>query len=298
MKAASGWIRVAAAMVFLLAGAQSEAGSATLTPQSKHNISNNFTPEFYEASGLGIAKNESKLWSVGDENDFAMYKMELNGAAVSNATAGPASGVTAIQDASFEGVTYAPPLPGISDDHYIYLVDENSSSVVPVNYNTNKYNAPIPLSGMAGYSSIVCRGSSQTVEDAFDGAEADNIGLEGITWNSHLSSFFLLKEKNPGLLIQVSADLRTIRACQTLTYNNADYSDVSYDSVRRKYWIVSDEGRSLALYDWSSASAVQQWGLGYDGGEGVAYNPATSQLFIATDNGGGQTSYLYVYKVQ
>lgn len=115
---------------------------------------------------------------------------------------------------------------------------------------------------------------------------------------AHRSRFFLLKEKNPGLLIEVSADLRTIRACQTLTYNGADYSDVSYDPVRRKFWIVSDEASSLALYDWSSASRVQGWGLGYDNGEGVAFNPATSQLFIVTDNGGGQASYLYVYKVQ
>lgn len=297
MKAASGWLRVAAAMIFLVTGVQSEAGGAILTFQSKHNISNNFTPAFYEASGLGIAKNESKLWSVGDENNFTMYKMELNGAAVSDNTAVPGTSVT-LMNASFEGVTYAPPPPGISDDHYIYLVDENSSSVVPVNYNTNEYRAPIPLSGMNGYSSVVCQGSSDTVEDAFDGAEAANTGLEGITWNSHRSRFFLLKEKNPGLLIEVSADLGTIHACQTLAYNNADYSDVSYDPIRRKYWIVSDEGKSLALYDWSSASPVQGWGLSYDNGEGVAFNPGTSQLFIATDNGGGQTSYLYVYKVQ
>lgn len=285
----------AMSMAMVLGGARVEAASLTLTGQ--HNISNNFTPAFYEASGLAIAKNESKLWSVGDENNFTMYKMELNGAAVSNATAGPAPGVTAISNASFEGVTYAPPLPGISDDHFIYLVDENSNSVVPVNYNTNKYSKPIPLSGMAGYSSIVCSGGTlQTVQQAF--SQAGNSGLEGITWNSDLSRFYLLKEKNPGLLIQVSSDLKTIQACQTLTYNNADYADVSYDSTRKKYWIVSDEGKSVALYDWSSASAVQQWNLGYDNGEGVAFNPGTSQLFIATDNGGSQASYLYVYKVQ
>lgn len=304
MKAAAERIRVAAAMGILFVGAGLEAGGVTLTGQSQHNISNNFSPAFYEASGLGMAKNESKLWSVGDENDFRMYKMELNGAAVSDATAVRASGVPAIQDPSFEGVTYAPPPPGISDDHYIYLVDENSNSVVPVNYNTNRYSAPIPLSGMAGYSSIVCQGSNQTVANAFTAGGPNNndnpteSGLEGITWNSDRSRFFLLKEKNPGLLIEVSADLRTIHACQTLTYNGADYSDVSYDPVRRRFWIVSDEGNSLALYDWSSASRVQGWGLGYSNGEGVAFNPATSQLFIVTDNGGGQASYLYVYKVQ
>lgn len=298
MKAASRRIRVAAAMGFLFVGAALEAGGVTLTPQTQHNISNNFTPEFYEASGLGVAKNQTKLWSVGDQNDFRMYKMELNGAAAGDATAVPASGVTPIQGASFEGVTYAPPPPGISDDHYIYLVDESSDSVVPVNYNTNEYRAAIPLSSMAGYSSVECVGSGQKVGYIFGQDQGKNIGLEGITWNGHRSRFFLLKEKDPGLLIEVSADLRTIHACQTLAYNNADYSDVSYDPVRRKYWIVSDEGRSLALYDWSTASRVQGWNLGYDGGEGVAFNPATSQLFIATDNGPGQTSYLYVYNVQ
>ena len=296
MKTASGWIRVAAAMGFLFAGAM-EAGSASLTFQAKKNITNNFSPPFYEASGLGIAKNESKLWSVGDENNFTMYKMELNGTAVSDNVAAPGTSVT-ILNASFEGVTYAPPPPGISDDHYIYLVDENSDSVVPVNYNTNEYLAPIPLSSMAGYYTVGCAGSTQKVGEIFDADQGDNIGLEGITWNSHLSKFFLIKEKSPGLMIQVSADLSTIQACKTLTHSNADYSDISYDPTRGKYWIVSDEGNSVALYDWSTGSAVQQWGLTYGGGEGVAFNPETSQLFIATDNGNGQTSYLYIYKVQ
>jgi hypothetical protein len=294
MKAALGRLIVAVAMFFLLAGARVEA--VTLTLQAKHNISNNFSPEFYEASGLGLAKNGTKLWSVGDENNFTMYKMELDGTAASDTTIGPASGVAAIQNASFEGVTYAPPPPGITDDHHIYLVDENSTSVVPVNYNTNEHRAPVALSSMIGYSNLVCQGGTQTVQQAF--SQSDNTGLEGITWNADLSSFFLLKEKSPGLLIRVSADLRSIQGCKTLTYNGADYSDVAYDASRKKFWIVSDEGRSVSLYDWGSASEVQRLDLPFDNGEGVAYDPATSQLFIVTDNGDLQTSYLYIYKVQ
>ena len=296
MKAARGWCKVAAAVGFLLAGAVAEADGPTLTPVAQHDISNNFNPEFHEASGLGLAKNGTKLWSVGDQDNFSMYKMELSGAAVSNATAGPASGVTSIQDASFEGVTYAPPPSGVTDDHYIYLVDEAANSIVPVNYNTNQYSAAVFLSGMAGYSSVVCQGGTQTVAAAF--TNAGNSGLEGITWNNDVSSFFVLKEKDPGLLIQVSANLGTITACQVLSYNGADYSGISYDSGRKQYWIVSDDDKSLALYDWTSAKPVKQWGLGYDSGEGVAYDPGTSQIFIVTDNGGSKDSLLYVYKVQ
>ena len=41
------------------------------------NISNNFSPAFREASGLGMAKNETKMWSISDEN-FTIYKMNLD----------------------------------------------------------------------------------------------------------------------------------------------------------------------------------------------------------------------------
>jgi hypothetical protein len=294
-------VQVAVALGILFGGVSAKAAKATdltLTLVGQHNISNNFDPEFYEASGLGLAKNGTKLWSVGDENNFAMYKMELNGDAVSDVTVGPATGVTPISNASFEGVTYGPPPPGITDDHFIYLVNETTSSVVPVNYSTNKYRAPIRLSSMANYSSTVLCGS-QTVAQAF--YNAGNSGLEGITWNPDLATFFVIKEKNPGLMIQISSDLRTILACKVLSFNvGGDYSDIAYDPSRGKYWIVSDEAQSVSLYDWTLGAPVQgsPFNLTYDGGEGVAYDPATHQLSICTDNGDGQNSYLYTYEVQ
>ncbi|MES1243528.1 MAG: SdiA-regulated domain-containing protein [Acidobacteriota bacterium] len=298
MNKARGWIQVMALGV-LLGGAPMTAAGLSLTLVAQHNISNNFSPEFYEASGLSLAKNGSKLWSVGDENDFAMYKMELNGDAVSDNTVTPATGVTPISNASFEGVTYGPPPPGITDDHFIYLVDENSNSVVPVNYNTNQYRAPRPLSGMANYSSTTVKCGTQTVAQAF--ANAGNSGLEGITWNPDLATFFVIKEKSPGLMLQISSNLQTILACKVLSFNtNGDYSDIAYDSVRKKYWIVSDEAQSVSLYDWSTGTTGQgsPFGLTYDGGEGVAYDPSSDQLYICTDNGSGQNSYLYQYDIQ
>jgi hypothetical protein len=62
------------------------AGAVSLTPVgSRVDISNNFNRQFREASGLGLAKNESKLWSVSDDN-FTMYKMNLEGSAVASFT--------------------------------------------------------------------------------------------------------------------------------------------------------------------------------------------------------------------
>ncbi len=298
MNKARGWIWMMALGV-LLGGTQVQAVNLTLTLTGQHNISNNFTPEFYEASGLSLAKNATKLWSVGDENNFAMYKMEMNGDAVSNTTVTAATGVTPISNASFEGVTYGPPPPGVTDDHFIYLVDENSTSIVPVNYSTNKYRKPVPLSGMTNYSSSTIKCGTQTVAQVF--TNVGNAGLEGITWNPDLATFFVIKEKNPGVMIQISSDLKTILACKVLSFNvGGDYSDIAYDTSRGKYWIVSDESQSVSLYDWSTGTTVQgsPFSLTYDGGEGVAYDPSTHELSICTDNGDGQTSYLYTYEVQ
>lgn len=291
-------LRMAVAIGLLLGG--TAATAITLNPVAQHNISNNFNPEFYEASGLSLAKNGTKLWSVGDENDFRMYKMELNGDAVSDDTATAGTGVTPISNPSFEGVTYGPPPPGITDDHFIYLVDESTNSIVPVNYGTAKYRKPVPLSGMTNYSSTTVKCGTETVAQALN-APSENKGLEGIVWNPDLATFFVIQEKDPGLMIQISSDLKTILACKVLSFNTGgDYSDIAYDSNRKKYWIVSDEAQSVSLYDWSTGTTVQgsPFSLTYDGGEGVAYDPSTDQLYICTDNGDNQNSYLYQYDVQ
>lgn len=286
------------ALGLLLGGTSANAADLTLTLVAQHNISNNFDPELYEASGLGLAKNGTKLWSVGDNNDFRMYKMELNSDAVSDDEVTPSS--TTISSADFEGVTYGPPPPGITDDHFIYIVDENANSIVPVNYGTGRYRKPVPLSGMANYSSTVQCGSSGTVAQNLN-SPIENKGLEGIVWNPDLATFFVIQEKDPGLMIQISSDLKTILACKVLTFNvGGDYSDIAYDSNRKKYWIVSDEAQSVSLYDWNTGTTVQgsPFSLGYDGGEGVAYDPSADQLYICTDNGDGQSSYLRKYDVQ
>src|SRR5262249_34290080 len=150
------------------------------------DISDNFNPVLQEASGLGLAKNESKLWSVSDDN-FTMYKMNLDGTEVTTFTPTPASGVSIVSQHDFEGVTYGPPPPGSTNDHYIYLANEAGNAILPVNYDSLKYHEQKSLSSMQGYSSVPCQGSSQTVAQAFASSPA-NSGLEGITWDADLNS--------------------------------------------------------------------------------------------------------------
>jgi uncharacterized protein YjiK len=286
------------ALAALLLAALAPAARAVTLSQSggSVDITNGFSYPLEEASGLGLAKQQTELWSISDDNCI-VFKMQLNGTAVSNYPSDKAYCPSSVSDTDFEGVTYAPPPPGISDDHYLYIANENGNKIVPFNYSTHIYGTQVPLSGMTGYGSVGCTGGG-TVSSVFSGSDP-NSGLEGITWNPDLASFFVIKEKDPGLIVQISSNLTQILACKVLSLPNAtDYSDISYDPTRGQFWIASDEAANVYLYNWSTNSMVKGWHLGIANMEGIAFNPANSRLYIATDNGGGSDSYLYTYNVQ
>jgi uncharacterized protein YjiK len=286
---------ITAIALMLLGGLIPSAGWAqTLSFVGSTDISTQFSPAFYEASGLGLAKNQTSLWSISDA-DLEIYKLTLSGGYDDSFVPTPINVQSTLTSHDFEGVTFAPPPPGITDDHFIYVANEATQAILPVNYSTQKYYAEKPLSGMTGYSSVGCTGGG-TVSSAFSGS-ASNSGLEGITWDG--TYFFVIKEKDPGLIIKISADLTQILGCKVLSLPNAtDYSDISYDPTRGKFWIASDEADNIYLYDWSTNSMVKGWHFSIDNMEGISFNPSNSRLYIATDNGNGSDSYLYTYNVQ
>jgi len=281
------------AATFLPAAAR----AVTLTPVgSPIDVSNNFNPELLEASGLGLAKNETKLWSVSDEN-FTMYKMNFDGSAVESFEPTPTDGASTVHSPDFEGVTFGPPPPGSTNDHYIYLANEANNSILPVNYDSQKYHPQHTLASMSGYNSVNCQGSTQTVGQAFASSSSAS-GLEGITWNADANSFFVVKEKSPGLMIQINQALTQILACKVLTFSGRDYSDVAYDPTRHLFWVVSAEAQAVYLYNWSTNAAVgAPYPLGFPNAEGIAYDPSGDRVYVATDNGQGMDSYLYTYDV-
>ena len=150
---------------------------------------------------------------------------------------------------------------------------------------------------MTGYTTVDCAGGGKVSSEL--NSSGTNSGLEGITWNGNLNSFFVIQEKDPGLIIRISADLTTILACKVLSLKDAtDYSDISYDPTRGLFWIASDEAENVYLYNWSTNSMVKGWHLGIANMEGISFNPSNSRLSIATDNGDGSDSYLYGFSVQ
>src|SRR4051812_40390981 len=73
---------------------------------SRINLSNNsFNPALQEASGLGLAKNGTKLWSISDE-EFSIYKMNLDGSYVTQFDPTRASSANPVSNTDFEGITF------------------------------------------------------------------------------------------------------------------------------------------------------------------------------------------------
>jgi uncharacterized protein YjiK len=147
----------------------------------------------------------------------------------------------------------------------------------------------------------------------FSGGGANN-GLEGITVNRDTGTIFVLKEGEPGLLIEISKDLGSILAARVLDATNGfidddvdgpeiDFSGIEYDDTRSLFWIVSDKARRLFLYAWDRNRVIQSAALGYakDGefreiekAEGVAVDPQSHRLYVVSD----KEARLYVFDIR
>ncbi|MDR4487544.1 MAG: SdiA-regulated domain-containing protein [Nitrospirales bacterium] len=161
----------------------------------------------------------------------------------------------------------------------------------------------IPLETLKGY---------QAIRPYF--LETDhNKGLEGITWDASRHSFFVIKESQPPLLIQISEELDAILEHRILTQENGfldtdipqekfDVSGMSYDQARDKLWIVSDKAKRVFVYDWETNNVLTSFPLGY--GENGTYHEIRKAEGIALDGNGrlyivsDSEASLYVYHVQ
>ena len=189
------------------------------------------------------------------------------------------------------------------------LVREEENEIIKINMKTDEKEIK-PISIMQGYD---------VVEKYFVGTNEKKKGLEGITWNSKTGTIFVMKEAVPGLLMEVSSDLKTILDHKLLNEKNGfydnnmdsdgiDFSGISYDASRNKFWIVSDKARRLYLYDWISDKVIKDVKLSFSingvdeeivKSEGVAIEPDSNRLYVVTDKDRDEktTSRLYILEI-
>lgn len=148
-----------------------------------------------------------------------------------------------------------------------------------------------------------------TVEKFFRGDP--NKGLEGITTNPANGHVYVIKEGQPRLFIELaptrnSSDSYSLKDYQIKDYrpltrdagfsvpgvddSKLDVSGITYDPGRDRFWIVSDTGHALFLYDPIKNTGVgvplnNADGLGsVQNAEGVALNATGEIVYIVTDD--------------
>jgi uncharacterized protein YjiK len=243
-----------------------------------------------EPSGLALSHGRNALWTVSDDTK-KIFKISLEGDLKKDDS-------FKIPDKGLEGVAVDP------TGEFLITVKEDGNEIIEISINREEVTERRRLADMADYDSI---------SHFFAGGGA-NKGLEGITWNTKTGTIFVMKEGSPGLLIEVSPDLKAILSHQVLTEENGfrdtevaadelDFSDVCYDESRDRFWIISDKAQRLFLYDRKENAVVQNTRLGYgrDGqykeikkAEGVAIDPEANRLYVVSD----EEARLYVFDIR
>lgn len=235
-----------------------------------------------EASGLAVASNGAELLAVDDGSGRIVFL----------SPDGPVKDQAAIETglADIEGLTLRP-------DGTILMVQEGSGSLIVAASDGSQQEA-YPLSEMAGFD---------RTDPAFSG-EGSNDGLEGVAIRATDGTIFVLKERNPRLLVAISPNLTTILSATELTAalgfqsdvagdHKLDLADLAHDPARGGFWLVSDTGSALYfLPDAGGPARVWPLANGTDrifSAEGVALSADGRTLWIVTD--AGKDSQLYTF---
>lgn len=242
--------------------------------------------DYNEPSGLALAADGKHFWTVSDNTD-ALYLLGLDGDLKPSQTIH--IGVTGL-----EGVTLDQPRGRL------IAIAEDSAEVIEVLIETGEIHR-FRLADMQGYDKV---------SEAFDTSDANN-GLEGITVNPASGAVFLLKENQPRMMMELSPNLTSIRGALELTAElgfvsdrvsdtELDVAGLEYDPDRNAFWIVSDTGECLYLFDPLKGKA-HAWPLLHDkgrvkNGEGVALAAGGTRLMIVTDDDKGSRMYSYGIK--
>lgn len=249
-----------------------------------------------EPSGLVLTEDGQGFWTVSDDTK-AVFRLDLDGAL-------DASRSFEIEKDGLEGITIHP------DGRSLFAVREDDNSILQLDIEDRREVRTFQLRVMQGWDSIA----------AFFEQGGSNKGLEGIAWNLDTDRPVVLKEGEPGLLVELSSSFEQIMGHVVLDQargfvdpglphdpgvpaDKVDFSDICFDASRKAYWIVSDKAKRVYLYDPQSNRVVHSAPLGYakngkyrevGKAEGVSYDHETSQLYVVSD----EEAKLYVFAVR
>lgn len=193
-----------------------------------------------EPSGLHFDGKTNSLWVVSDE-DNTIYNLTPSGKILSKLK---------VDGKDLEGIT-------IVDDSVIVTVLERARVILFLDKKGNELNRiNVDISG------------------------EPNKGLEGITYNSNKKSFYVVNEKEPGILFEIDVN-GNVKSKNELTFAS-DYSGLFYNKLDNSLWITSDEDN--ALFKCSiDGKVIQKYLIDIEQIEGVSFDIKNKLLYIISD---------------
>ena len=198
---------------------------------------------FAEPSGLTYDPDTQTLWTVNDPPNNKIYNISLDGELLETLT---------FMGNDLEGIAFD------INTNTLWIAEEGTSEIINVSLLGEELKRE--------HLSL-----SQYNSDS---------GLEGLCLGNS-GKFYLLKEKEPGLFIEVSQDFSTLTETE-LSFAD-DYSGICYDSTRDGFWIVSDESEKLYLWDLTNG-VREEYPLNFPKAEGIVFIAETNSFYIVSDS--------------
>lgn len=283
------WPGWAALVLFAAASHAEDRPALTLTPVDSVNVYNRETG-YEEPSGLALKSDTGTFWTVSDDTRRLLELRPDGATRVASEKHG------SLRD--LEGVAEYP------QRGMVLMVSEARSRIIGVSDWDGQALLRIDLATLPGPRDLSKLLSEKNARN----------GLEGLAVYGPDGPIFLVKERDPRLLIELSGDMTEVVSVRDLRREDGfhapgvsddelDVSGLAADTRRGGLWFVSDAAECVFFFDLASGHATRfALEFDHDGArrpvrnpEGIALGPEGNSLFIVTDD--GKSSRLHRYRI-
>lgn len=194
-----------------------------------------------EPSGLTLDLDNKALWTVSDKTG-RITKLNLNGNVLKTLN---------FHGSNLEGITINPA------DNSLWIVEEGLGEIIQIDSIGNEL-------------------SRHWIPSVRDGAG----GLEGITYNITNKHFYALKEKDPGVLLELDDTLSTISYKRIFFAD--DFSGIDFDANNSELWIVSHQSEKIFRCK-LDGEVIEYFAISLPQAEGIAYDADNKLIYIVDD---------------
>tara|TARA_B100000959_G_C14971427_1_gene619878 strand:- start:76 stop:1071 length:996 start_codon:yes stop_codon:yes gene_type:complete len=211
-----------------------------------------FSLDLLSPSGLTFSSDLRSLWTLSDKPGGLIYHVSLKGAIISSLS---------YNGSDMEGITRN------NSDNTFWVVEESSGELVNLD------------------------SSGSEIERVYvSGSYEGDGGLEGIALNETNGHIYLLKEKDPGILIELDHEFNMLQF--NSLFFAQDFSGIWYDQTYNQLWIVSDQEKTVFKCD-TTGAVLKSYSIQNEKMEGIAADIENKRVYLVND----VNDKLYIYEL-